>query len=56
MLHGKKASEESEQAAKEAFSGNSLGINSPSIKITSKHLEKQIDFLELVVITKLETS
>ena len=56
MLHGKKASEKSEQAAKEVFSGSSLGLNSPSIKITSKHLEKQIDILELVVLTNLETS
>jgi tyrosyl-tRNA synthetase len=56
MLHGKKAARESEQAAKEVFSGNSLGLNSPSIKITLEHLEKQIDILELVVLTKLETS
>ena len=56
MLHGKIASQESEQAAKDAFSGNSMGSNSPSIKISSKHLEKQIDILELVVLTKLETS
>ena len=56
MLHGKKASQESEQAAKEAFSGNSMGSNSPSIIITSKYLDKQIDILELVVLTKLETS
>ena len=56
MLHGKKASQESEQAAKDAFSGNSMGSNSPSIKITSKHLEKKINIIELVVLTKLETS
>jgi len=56
MLHGKIASQESEQAAKDAFSGNSMGSNSPSIKITSKHLEKQINILELVVLTKLENS
>ncbi|MDC6482993.1 tyrosine--tRNA ligase [Candidatus Pelagibacter sp.] len=56
MLHGKKTSEESEQAAKEVFSGSSLGLNSPSVKITFKHLEKQIDILELVVLTNLETS
>jgi len=56
MLHGKKAAQESEQAAKEAFSGNSLGSNLPSVKINSKYLEKQIDILELVILTKLETS
>ena len=56
MLHGKKASEESEQAAKEAFSGNILGSNLPSIKITSEHLKEKIDILNLVVLSKLETS
>jgi len=56
MLHGKKASEESEQAAKEAFSGNILGSNLPSIKITSQHLEEKIDILNLVILSKLETS
>ena len=56
MLHGKKAAEESEQAAKEAFSGNILGSNLPSIKITSQHLEEKIDILNLVVLSKLETS
>ena len=56
MLHGKETAQESEQAAKEAFSGSSLGSNSPSVKISLKNLEKQIDILELVILTKLETS
>ena len=38
MLHGKKAAINSEQAAKEAFSGNSLGSNLPTIKIKSKDI------------------
>ena len=37
MLHGKKAAKNSEQAAKEAFSGNLLGSNLPSIKIKKKY-------------------
>ena len=56
MLHGKKAAQESEQAAKEAFSGNSLGSNLPSILINAKDLEKQIGIIELVILTKLENS
>ena len=56
MLHGKKAAQESEQAAKEAFSGNSLGSNLPSILIKTKDLEKKIGIIELVILTKLETS
>ena len=33
MLHGEKAAHNSEQAAKEAFSGNSLGSNLPSLLV-----------------------
>ena len=56
MLHGKKAAENSEQAAKEAFSGNSLGSNLPSIKIKAKDLDQRISIIELIVLSKLETS
>ncbi|WP_435089607.1 tyrosine--tRNA ligase [Candidatus Pelagibacter bacterium nBUS_30] len=56
MLHGKRAAENSEQAAKEAFSGNSLGSNLPSIKIKAKDLDQRINIIELVVLSKLETS
>ena len=56
MLHGKKAAQDSEQAAKEAFSGNSLGSNLPSISIKTKDLAKQMNIVELVILTKLETS
>jgi len=56
LLHGKKAAQNSEQAAKEAFSGNYLGSNLPSILINVKDLEKQISIIELVILTKLETS
>ena len=45
MLHGNKAAENSEQAAKEAFSGKLLGSNLPSIKIKSKYLEKKINLI-----------
>ena len=41
MLHGEKASQNSAQAAKEAFSGNSLGANLPSIKIKLEDLNKK---------------
>ena len=40
MLHGEDAAKNSEQAAKEAFSGNSLGSSLPSIKINSKNISK----------------
>ena len=56
MLHGRKAAQNSEQAAKEAFSGKSLGSNLPSMKINSKDLDKQINIIELIILSKLENS
>ncbi len=56
MLHGKKAAQNSEQAAKEAFSGKSLGSNLPSIAIKSNDLDNQISLIDLVILSKLENS
>ena len=56
MLHGKKAAQNSEQTAKEAFSGNSLGSNLPTVKIRSKDLNKQISIIDLIILSKLESS
>ncbi len=56
MLHGKEAAENSEQAAKEAFSGNSLGANLPKVNINSKKIEEKINIVELVLLSKLESS
>ena len=43
MLHGKKSAIDSERAAKEAFSGNTLGSNLPSIKIKKKEFENKFN-------------
>jgi tyrosyl-tRNA synthetase len=56
MLHGKKEAQNSEQAAKEAFSGNVLGSNLPTIKIKSKNLDKKINITDLVILSKFEKS
>ena len=56
MLHGKKAAQNAEQAAKEAFSGGSLGSTLPSIKIKSKDFTKKFSIIELVVLSRLEKS
>ncbi len=56
MLHGKKAAQNSEQAAKEAFSGTSLGSNLPSIKIKKKDINDKITIIDLVILSKLEKS
>ena len=56
MLHGKQEAQSSEQAAKEAFSGNSLGTNSPKIKINLKNMINKINIIDLIILSKLESS
>jgi tyrosyl-tRNA synthetase len=56
MLHGRKATQNLEQAAKEAFSGSSLGSNLPAIQIQAKDLDEQINIVDLVILSKLENS
>ena len=56
LLHGEKAAKNSEQAAKEAFSGNSLGSNLPSVNISLENVDKKINVLDLILLSKLENS
>ncbi|WP_440670161.1 tyrosine--tRNA ligase [Candidatus Pelagibacter sp. HIMB1483] len=56
MLHGKKAAQNSEQAAKEAFSGTSLGSNLPSVKIKKKDFKDKLMIIDLIILSKLEKS
>ncbi len=56
MLHGKEAAQNSEQAAKEAFSGNTLGSNLPKANIQSNKIEEKINIVDLVLLSKLENS
>ena len=56
MLHGEDAAKNSEQAAKEAFSGNSLGSSLPFIKINSKNIDDKLNIIDLIILSKLEKS
>ena len=56
MLHGEKAAKNSEQAAKEAFSGKSLGLNLPKKVIKSQKIMDKINIIDLVLLSKLENS
>ncbi len=56
MLHGLNAAKNSEQAAKEAFSGTLLGSNLPSIQIKKTDIENKINIIDLVILSKLENS
>ncbi len=56
MLHGEDAAQNSEQSAKEAFSGNSLGSNLPSVKIEKKQLENNVNIIDLIILSKAQNS
>ena len=56
MLHGEDAAKNSEQAAKEAFSGNIIGSSLPSFKINSKNIDNKFDIIDLIILSKLEKS
>ena len=56
MLHGKEEAVNCEKAAKEAFSENSTGLNLPSIKLKKNNFKNSMNILDLVILSKLETS
>ena len=56
MLHGENEAKKSENTAKDAFSENSVGSNLPTIKLDPKILNKGINIIELIILTKLEES
>jgi len=56
LLHGEKEAKNSQQAAKEAFSGSSLGISLPKVKIKSQKIYEKINIIDLVLLSKLENS
>ena len=56
MLHGKKDAENSARTAREVFSSGKLGSNLPSIKIKSNNLEQNLNIIDLIVFSNLESS
>jgi len=56
MLHGKKEAKASEETAKKTFSENSLGSELPSITLNKKQLDEKINIVDLIILSKLETS
>ena len=56
MLHGEKESLKSEKIAKEAFSNNSSGSSLPSIELSKRILNENINIIDLVVLAKFEQS
>ena len=56
MLHGEKEAKICEETAKDAFSENSLGLGLPSISLNKKDLDKNLDIVDLIILSKLESS
>ena len=56
MLHGKKEANASEETAKQTFSENSLGAELPSISVSKNQLDKGLNIVDLIILSKLENS
>ena len=56
MLHGEKEAKKSEETAKQTFADNSIGDNLPSISVTEKELKSKINIVDLIILSKLESS
>ena len=56
MLHGKREAQNSEKIAKETFSEKSTGSNLPSIQIEKSLIKKNINIIDLILISKFESS
>ena len=56
MLHGEKEAKNSEETAKKTFTDNSLGDNLPTVLISDKQLKEKITLVDLIVLSKLESS
>ena len=56
MLHGELEAKNSEETAKQTFTNNSLGDNLPSVSINQNQLKDKITLIDLIVLSKLESS
>ena len=56
MLHGEQEAKKSEETAKQTFIDNSMGENLPSISIDEKELKNKTTILDLIILSKLESS
>jgi len=56
MLHGQQEAKNSEITAKQTFTDNLIGENLPSITIGEKELKEKMTVIDLIVLSKLESS
>ena len=56
ILHGNNQAKSAEETAKKTFGENSTGLSLPTISINQKKLSEKINIIDLVVLSKLESS
>ena len=56
MLHGEQEAKNSEETAKQTFANNSMGDNLPSVSISEKEIQSKMTIVDLIILSKLETS
>jgi len=56
MLHGEHEAKKSEEIAEQTFTDNSMGENLPSISINEKMFKEKMNIIDLVILSKLESS
>ena len=56
MLHGEEEAKASEKTAKKTFSENSLGSELPLVSINKKQLDKGLNVIDLIILSRLENS
>ena len=56
LLHGEQNAKNSEETAKKTFADNSVGESLPSILIGEKELKEKMTIIDLIVLSKLESS
>ena len=56
MLHGEHEAKKSEETAEQTFTDNSMGGNLPSISINEKMFKEKMNIIDLVILSKLESS
>ena len=56
MLHGNKEAKKSEKIAQDTFSSDPSGFNLPSIQVEKSLLRKNLSIIDLVIISKFESS
>ena len=56
MLHGDEAARQSEETAKNTFKNKSIDENLPSVTISKNQIEKEINILDIVILSKMLSS